>query len=251
MWTVPIFVVVLVLAACGGAGPSPSGDVAAEPAGWRPLPDSPLSARTQAHAFWTGSKVLVIGGTDDDRCPPNADCVPSEEPPLTDGAAYDVESDKWTALPDAPVPLGELSGAVLDGTLYVWVYGFEPAPGVRPAFLSLTPGDAAWRELTAPAVQNAFLYLVADDDQLIAYHGAQELGVQPDLAYHPTEDEWTDLPSTRSRRPSTARSSGPMSGSSSSASGSFLSPIRQRLPCMARRDSMTSAASGIACRPRK
>lgn len=195
MRTVPIFVLVLIIAACGGGAPSPNGDVAAEPAGWRQLPDSPLSARTRAHAFWTGSTVLVIGGTDDDRCPPNADCVPSEEPPLADGAAYDPEADMWTALPDAPVPLGELSGAVLDGTLYVWVYGSEQAPGVRPAFLSLTLGDEVWRELTAPAVgQNAFLHLVAADDQIIAYHGSQELGVQPDLAYDPTEDEWTDLP---------------------------------------------------------
>ena len=159
---------------------------------WQQLPASPLSPRSDAHAFWTGSSVLVIGGSDDVRCPPNADCA-DREPALSDGAAYDLETETWTELPDAPVPLGHLSGGVVAGTLYVWVPGIEV--GAQPAFLSYTPGNEAWVELDPPPIgRESWLNLVPAGDLLVAYHGSQEAGVAPDLAYDPAKDSWMELP---------------------------------------------------------
>jgi hypothetical protein len=177
------------LAGCG-AQDEPSEQPPAEN-GWQPLPASPLSPRADAHAFWTGSQVLVVGGTDDVRCPPNADCV-DRAPPLSDGAAYDPGTETWTELPDAPVPLGIASGGVVDGTLYLWVPGFEQ--GGRTAFLSITPGDDAWVEREAPFGPDPSMDLVAAGDQLVAYQGTQEAGVEPDLSYDPETERWSELP---------------------------------------------------------
>ncbi|MDQ4034327.1 MAG: hypothetical protein M3153_00200 [Chloroflexota bacterium] len=181
------------LVACGDTPASEPGPGEEETAagGWQPLPASPLSARTGAHAFWNGSSVLVIGGSDDDSCPPNADCVVAA-PPLSDGAAYDPSTGTWSPLPDAPVPLGHLTGAVIGDTLYVWVSGIQ---GAAPAFLSLTAGDDAWLQLDPPpAAQDEQLSLVAAGDRLVAFHTSQELGVAPDLIFDPDPGVWSELP---------------------------------------------------------
>ena len=191
MWKLVLLLIIgAVVAGCTQAEEPPD-DVQPD-VGWQELPASPLTPRTGAHAFWTGSSVLVIGGSDDVRCPPNADCV-DREPSLSDGAAYHPQTDTWTELPEAPVPLGYPTGGVVGETLYVWVPGLEV--GARPAFLSYTPGDEAWVELDPPPIgQGSFVNLIATGDRLVAYHGSQELGVAPDLAYDPLTDTWTELP---------------------------------------------------------
>jgi hypothetical protein len=179
------------VASAGCAGQiEPSEEPRAE-VGWQPLPASPLSPRANALAFWTGTSVLMMGGTDDVSCPPNADCV-DREPSLRDGAAFVPETGTWSALPDAPVPLGYASGGVVAGTLYLWVPGFEM--GARTALLSYTPGDRAWVELEAPFGAESPMSLVAAGGRLIAYQDTHEAGVEPDLMYDPETDRWTELP---------------------------------------------------------
>lgn len=180
----------LLLSVASGCA-QPSEEPEPEPdAGWQALPESPLSPRTDAQAFWTGSSVLVIGGSDDVTCPPFADCV-DREPPLKDGAAYDLETGTWTELPDAPVPMGYVSGAVVEGTLYAWVPSFD----VPSAFLSYAPGDPDWVEHPQPPFDaDSSMALVAAGDRVIAYQTTQEVAVQPDLIYDPEADSWTELP---------------------------------------------------------
>ena len=176
-----------------GCGPKPA-PVELQVRGWAALPASPLSPRTEAHAFWTGERVLVIGGSDGQPCPPNADCAMPVGPPLTDGAAFDPSSGEWAEIAPAPLPLGHLSGAVLSDVLYVFVQGLEPAPG-RRGFLAYHVADNRWEELDAPPVPGVTnLELVAAGDLLVAYHPSQESGVSPDLLYDPATGEWTDLP---------------------------------------------------------
>lgn len=60
---------------------------------WRALPEPPLGGgRTRAAVAWTGRELVVAGGWShaDDR-------------PARDGAAYDPATDRWRALPDAPI----------------------------------------------------------------------------------------------------------------------------------------------------
>ena len=185
------------LVSCGDPTDDPNSvaPAAGEPPalfGWQALPASTLSPRTNAHAFWTGWTVLVIGGVDDISCPPSADCV-DRDPPLRDGAAFNPETNSWTELPDAPVPLGHLTGGIVGGTLYVWVPGFEM--GAESAFLSYTPGDEGWVELALPPFgPDSFMSLVAAGDRLVAYQDTHELGAARDLSYDPSADRWTELP---------------------------------------------------------
>ena len=194
--TIPLIAVVAMVGSCtdpsAEAEPPAPINPAREELGWHPLPASTLSPRTNAHAFWTGSTVLVIGGVDDVGCPPNGDCV-QRELPLSDGAAYDPVTKAWTEMPDAPVPLGHVSGGVVAGSLYLWVPGFEP--GARSAFLSFTPGDKEWVELPPPPFDlESSMNIVAAGDQLVAFQGTHEFGLEPDLSYDPRTEAWTELP---------------------------------------------------------
>lgn len=199
---------VLVGIAIGSAGWLPVGVVAtpsplptdAAPSpnlveGWQRLPASPLAPRSLAHAFWVGGRVLVIGGSDAPPCPPGADCTASKIPPLRDGAAFEPISGNWTRMADAPVPLGWLAGAVVDETLYAWVPGFEPGPGVRPAFLAYRATEDRWEELPAPPIApEANIQLVAAGSRLLAFSGSQENGLRPDLLFDPSSGDWSELP---------------------------------------------------------
>jgi len=68
----------LLLTALGGGAPV-----------WRPLPAAPIPGRIVASAVWTGSRMLVWGGTRQGR-------------ERSDGAAYDPVTRTWRRLPDAP-----------------------------------------------------------------------------------------------------------------------------------------------------
>ena len=101
----------------------------------------------------------------------------------------------WTEIAPAPLPLGYISGAVLSDVLYVFIPGFEPAAGVRSAFLAYHVLDDRWEELDAPPVPGGTsLALVAAGDKVVGYHPTQERGVIPDLLYDPAAGDWTDLP---------------------------------------------------------
>jgi hypothetical protein len=176
------------LAACGSeASESPVG-----PRGWQTLPASPLSARHAAHAFWTGSEVLVLGGSDAEPCPPNADCPPPDEPPLSDGAAFDPAAVSWRPIAPAPVPLGYATGAVVDRVLYLWVPAVD-RPGAEPAFLAYGVTDDRWTTLEPPPGGAEATRVTAMGSRLLAYHGSQEGQVFADLVFDPAAGAWFDL----------------------------------------------------------
>ncbi len=58
---------------------------------WTRLSASPLAARTQAIAVWTGDEMIVLGG--------QPAIVTDAEPDFTDGAAYDPAKNDWHKLP--------------------------------------------------------------------------------------------------------------------------------------------------------
>jgi hypothetical protein len=121
-----------------------TGDGSTGAAGWQTLPASPLSARSDAAAIWTGSEVLVFGGHDPSagaaavgsasspgtartattvaKGPSPSDPAPTVEPTappptrqpgvLIDGAAYKPSTRTWRSLPAAPIPDGYSPGSV-------------------------------------------------------------------------------------------------------------------------------------------
>ena len=181
--------------ACAAPTPSPSAtqrDV--RPAGWRALPDGPLSARYDAVAFWTGSEVIVLGGNDGLPCPPNADCARPAGPALRDGAAFDPSTDTWRSLSDAPISLGSVDGALVDGILYLLVVDVAPNGVGQETFLGYDIAGDRWEELPPPPGDEPHGAIVAMGTAVVAFRRSQESGPGVDVVYDPASRTWTDLP---------------------------------------------------------
>ena len=83
---------------------------------WKMLPPGPLSARSGATAFWTGSQVLILGGYDDNT-----------GLGLVNGATYDPKTGHWQLLPKLPStsglytpPHGSTATVTPGGTNVTW-----------------------------------------------------------------------------------------------------------------------------------
>lgn len=109
----------------GGAGEfaEPLNDGAAynpDTGTWRVLKEGPLSPRSFAGAAWTGDEMVVwggsSGGTGEDRVG------------LSDGAAYDPETDTWRKIAETPTASDYLGSPVLPGLGTVIVFGVDGRP---------------------------------------------------------------------------------------------------------------------------
>lgn len=187
-----LVVVVLVGAACADA---PSDRRLSPGSSWTRVPASPLSPRFGALALWVGQRVVVVGGSASDPCPPGAACVPPSEPPLSDGATFDPQSATWQRIADAPVPIRWASGAVVDDALYLWVPASEGEPEAHPAFLSYDVAEDRWDELPMPPVVDGWWpFLASYGHRIVAYQSSQEVRVLADLVFDPTTGTWSELP---------------------------------------------------------
>ena len=97
----------------GATIPEP-GSTPEPPFGWRDMAPSTtagLSGRFEHEAVWTGSQMIVWGGSMEGTATPSAD-----------GAAYDPETDTWRSLPPAPIA-GRTEHAVLWTGSKVLIWG--------------------------------------------------------------------------------------------------------------------------------
>lgn len=155
---------------------------------WSPMSASPLSPRLRPTMVGWGDSVVVAGGRIEPPCPPNASCAAGLRESQRDGAMYDVPSDTWQQLPDAPLPLDVTSSAVLDDVLYLWVAD----AGISVLALDLLA--RTWSTLPPPPVVGDHLRLVAAGDRLIAAYGGVGRADALDLAYDPGARRWEPLP---------------------------------------------------------
>lgn len=167
----------------GDAAPPP---VAGAVGAWQAMSASPLSPRLRPTLTGWGDRVVVVGGDPYSRpCPPNASCVRDLREAPRDGAVYDVSSDTWERLPDAPLPLDVSSSTVLQDVLYLWVQG---------RVVALDLAARTWSTLPDPPVVSDYLRLVAAGDRLVAAYGEVGRADALDLAYDPESQQWEPLP---------------------------------------------------------
>jgi hypothetical protein len=115
-----------------GGGPVPA-------ASWRALPPAPIAGRLGPGAVWTGSRMLVWGGSTRGAQPG----------PAADGAAYDPVARAWRKIPTAPsgVRGGGASGVAWTGdAMLVWASNSPDGPVGAAAY---DPSSDSWRRLPA------------------------------------------------------------------------------------------------------
>jgi hypothetical protein len=143
---------------------------------WRSLALAPLRARSHHHAVWSGREMIVWGGqTPDGR-------------PLTDGAAYDPQQDRWRRIPPWWRDGGRPATAL-------WV-GAEMILVGETAAAAYHPVHDRWRWLPAPpegqwAWKSAG---VARGELVVLAHSAYGESPRRAIAYLPTTDTWRELP---------------------------------------------------------
>lgn len=157
---------------------------------WGRLPPSPLSPRYAATVFAVGERVLVLGGTTTEPCPPTYDCNQANAQ-LRDGAMLDLRTHIWTRVATPPVLLEYPRGAVFGGRLYLLVPPVATTAPSRPVLLSYDPEDNTWETHPAPPHD---ANLLAAGSRIVAWQSTQERGQQPDLAYDPSSKAWAELP---------------------------------------------------------
>jgi hypothetical protein len=184
----------LFLAACGADESSPP-DRGRGSAAWQEVPAGPLSPREGALGLWTGREVLLIGGSDARPCPPNAECVVPDVPPLADGAAFDPRTREWHRIAEASLPFEWAQGLVVGTTAYLWVPGSPDRPDAAAGFLAYHIEKDRWEELPLPPGDLGWLQgIVQAGDRIVAYRGSDEQGEQPDFVFDPATSFWSELP---------------------------------------------------------
>jgi hypothetical protein len=144
---------------------------------WRPLPPSPLAARSP-FSVWTGEELIVWGSTDRfDR--------------KRDGAAFDPSANTWRRIADAPTDVTDGSAVWSGGEMIVFgaaLDGNNHADTPTAIGIAYDPSSDAWRELPPSDLSPQAMTASWLGDEMIAWdydHASQ--------AYDPVEDAWRHL----------------------------------------------------------
>jgi hypothetical protein len=150
-----------------------------------------MRPREAALGLWTGREVLLIGGSDETPCPPNADCPP-DPTPLADGAAVDPHTGGWRRIADVPHPFAVGQGVLVGETAYI--LPVATGPTTHSGLLAYSIDEDSWRSLPVPFDAAAGYGLVSAGDRLVAYLGSVESGPGKDFVLDPRTATWQPLP---------------------------------------------------------
>ena len=146
---------------------------------WRTLADAPVQGRTYPAVVWTGSEMIVWGGSQNGAL-------------VGDGAAYNPATNTWRTLPTAPIPPAMKSAVAWTGTDMLVVGGLN-GDGSAAAY---TPSTDTWRQL-ADAPNNVtppYPSAVWTGDVVLVPIVPVEGNLQAQLAsYQPATDTWAAL----------------------------------------------------------
>jgi hypothetical protein len=162
---------------------------------WRVLAPAPLSPRSLAAAVWTGTRMLVWGGTGTQRVGNGI-----AHKGLADGAAYLPRLDRWTPIAPAPLPGMVAPVAVWTGTrMLVWGAGDEAATTAGAAY---DPTTDTWQPIaSAPLSARSAATGMWTGSELLVWGGwAHKTDTTPSgnvvdgAAYDPAANTWRRLP---------------------------------------------------------
>lgn len=137
---------------------------------WRTLARSPLTAREAAATVWTGTEMLVWGGT-------------TGQALLADGAAYNPAEDSWRALAGAPLSPRNGAGAVWTGREMVVWGGSDADDGA-----AYDPATDRWRPIARAPLQGRTAPAVAWSGREMVVWAGNEF--DDGAAYDPAADRW-------------------------------------------------------------
>lgn len=159
-----------------GAAYRPSDDT------WHRIAGSPLAGREAAATAWTGSEMLVWGGT-------------TGRVLEADGATFDPAKDKWRKMSPSPLTARTASASAWTGKeLVVWG-GSDLADGA-----AYDPATDKWRTIAPSPLTGRSAAVVAwTGKEMVVWGGVTLDGNQAftdGAAYNPATDTWRALPAS-------------------------------------------------------
>jgi hypothetical protein len=158
------------------------------PSGWRAMSASPLTGRWRHGAVWTGSQMIVWGGSDF-----------SGATLYADGAKYDLASDTWTAIAAPPTGfVGRKDAAVVWTGAEMVVWGGTGSSGVLLDGAAYDPTANTWKTIAATPLGSsprAFGY-AATTNQVVIWAHTAGAPASDSATYDPTGDSWSLLPTS-------------------------------------------------------
>jgi N-acetylneuraminic acid mutarotase len=151
---------------------------------WRRVAPAPIAPRAFHSAVWTGSRMIVWGGTSSAYMPRRTRRL------LADGAAYDPRRDRWRAIPAGPLRPRSGHLAVWTGSRMI-VWGGEVAGRNRSAGPLARDGAAydpvrrTWERIAAAPVRwmpNSQAFWIGD--LMVIWTGRTV------MTYRPATDRW-------------------------------------------------------------
>jgi N-acetylneuraminic acid mutarotase len=134
------------------------------------------SARSFPAVTWTGSSMLVYGGSS----APGFRAINS-------GSRYFPEDDRWLPIPDGPADLSIASHGAWAGGRWVLAVGQAVPKGYRHAFLQFDPLLERWQRTDLTAEWDSYIAppLVSTGSEVLAYYGVMANGSVGALAFDP------------------------------------------------------------------
>jgi hypothetical protein len=167
----------------GGAAYTPSTDT------WSRLPAGPLAGRQRTTGAWTGSELVIVGGSTADGAV------------FTDAAAYNPTTRSWRRLPDLPEPR---TGATVtwNGRELLVVGGHGRSSDQAQPYadgVAYSPASNRWRRLPAMDTGRIGHTALCTGSQLLVWGGQTRSGgawTAPGrgLAYERATNRWIPLP---------------------------------------------------------
>jgi hypothetical protein len=156
-----------------------------------PLPPAPISSRIAPAAVWTGSEMVIWGGS--------TLVEPSGTAPLDDGAAFDLASGVWRPIAPAPISTGSDAARVWTGTEMI-IWGGSNIGESSSSGAAYHPSSDTWRTLPdAPIDPVARASALWTGQEVIFLNGARPNdsgSLEPTAqaaAYNPSTNQWRRL----------------------------------------------------------